>query len=286
MRRRILVTGSNGQLGKSLQKTVSQKPNIIDYTFTSRDSLDISNPTALELFFSKNSFDYCINCAAYTSVDKAEEEPEKAFLINSEAVKSLTKVCKKNGTVLIHISTDFVFDGIKREPYLETDLTNPLNVYGSSKLRGEENIRKSLKKFYIIRTSWVYSEFGNNFVKTILRLANEREEISVVKDQIGCPTYAGDLANFIIEILYADNDKFGTYHYCNQGALSWYNFAKYIVDYKRLDCSVIPILSKDFKALATRPKYSVLNSSKTFETFNELKSKDVFESLNTCLINL
>lgn len=286
MSKSVLVTGSNGQLGRSLQKIVSEKSNNINFTFTSRDSLDISNSKELESFFKENPFDYCINCAAYTAVDKAEEEKERAFLINAEAVRTLAERCKKYNVTLIHISTDFVFDGTKGEPYVETDPTNPLNVYGASKLQGETYIEEILDNFFIIRTSWVYSEFGNNFVKTMLRLAKERDEISVVNDQIGCPTYAKDLAELISEIVYNDNEEFGLYHFCNKGVLSWYEFAKNIIDISELACEVKPIFSKDFKSLATRPKYSVLNTSKTISIFKELKPKSVLHSLKNCLQSL
>lgn len=286
MSKRVLVTGSNGQLGKSLQKIVSKNNTNIAFTFATRDLLDISNTKEIESYFKENTFDFCVNCAAYTAVDKAEEEQEQAFLINAEAVKLLAENCRQNNVVLIHISTDFVFDGAKNEPYNETDLTNPLSAYGNSKLQGETYIKETLDTFFIIRTSWVYSEYGSNFVKTMLHLAKERDEISVVNDQIGCPTYAQDLAELILEIISKGSTYYGLYHFCNQGVLSWYEFAKHIIDIKGLQCDVNPILSKDFKSLASRPKYSVLSVDKTFSTFNELKSKNVLHSLKNCLQNI
>lgn len=283
MNKRVLVTGSNGQLGKSIQKIVLETENNIDFVFANRNSLDITNVKSVNTYFKNNSFNYCINCAAYTAVDKAEEEKEQAFLINAEAVKILAETCKEYKVVLIHISTDFVFDGLKNEPYIETDLTNPINVYGASKLQGEKFIQDILDAYYIIRTSWVYSEFGNNFVKTMLRLAIERDEISVVNDQIGCPTYATDLAGFILYIIQSSNTDFGVYHYCNEGELSWYEFAKNIICSKQLNCRVNPILSVDYNTHAMRPKYSVLKTNKTFSRFEALKPKKVKSSLKKCL---
>lgn len=285
MNKRVLVTGSNGQLGKSLQKIASEKSNKIDFTFTTRDSLDISNLKEFESFFKDNTFDYCINCAAYTAVDKAEEEKEQAFLINAEAVKTLAETCKEYKVMLIHISTDFVFDGLKNEPYIETDSPNPINVYGASKLQGEKFIQEILDTYYIIRTSWVYSEFGNNFVKTMLRLANERDEISVVNDQIGCPTYATDLAKTILDIVYLNQQEYGIYHYSNIGEISWFSFAQNIFNEMKSNCTVLPMASKDYQSKAKRPLYSVLNTQKIHKTFY-LKEIGFKTSLTKCLKSL
>tara|TARA_R110002012_G_scaffold283090_2_gene473174 strand:- start:121560 stop:122420 length:861 start_codon:yes stop_codon:yes gene_type:complete len=285
MKTHVLVTGSNGQLGKAISAFSDTKNSeSINFTFTTRTSLDISNQEQLETYFQSNNFQYCINCAAYTAVDKAEEEKEQAFLINATAVKNLAEACDKYGVTLIHISTDFVFDGFKREPYLETDKPNPINVYGTSKLQGERYIQQTLNNYFIIRTSWLYSEFGNNFVKTMLRLGAEKDEISVVNDQIGSPTYAKDLAEVVLEIIKSKNKQFGLYHYCNQGILSWFEFAKAIFSFTKNEIEVKPIPTSDYPTPAKRPQYSVLSSSKMFHNL-KLKEKSVLSSLEICLQN-
>jgi dTDP-4-dehydrorhamnose reductase len=263
----VLVTGSNGQLGKCLQD-VSQSSININWIFKSSNELDITDDVSIANVFKKNKIDYVVNCAAYTAVDKAESEPEKAFLVNAEGVRLLANACKINNAALIHISTDFVFDGKKNTPYLETDLTNPINVYGASKLKGEQYIQKILDKYYIIRTSWVYSEYGNNFVKTMLRLASERDEISVVNDQIGSPTYAGDLAQCIKRIIGLKPLEYGIYHYSNKGGISWHEFARGIFYQKGVDITLNPIYTSEYVTAAKRPKYSVLDSSKMQSQLN------------------
>ncbi len=285
MKTQVLVTGSNGQLGKSILALSKEKKNDnVNFTFSTKTSLNISNQEQVEAYFQSDNFTYCINCAAYTAVDKAEEEKEQAFLINSVGVKNLAEACKKHGVILIHISTDFVFDGSKREPYLETDVPNPLNVYGASKLEGETHIQSILKQFFIIRTSWLYSEHGNNFVKTMLRLGAERDEINVVNDQIGSPTYAKDLAEIILKIINSKNFQFGLYHYCNQGALSWYEFAKAIFNFSKIKILVKPIPTAGYPTPAKRPLYSVLSSSKMLQN-SGIKEKSVLASLKICLQN-
>ncbi|WP_250433618.1 dTDP-4-dehydrorhamnose reductase [Hanstruepera flava] len=282
MNKRVLVTGSNGQLGKSIQKIAKENNYNLDFVFANKDLLDISKEEELKVFFKENTFDYCINCAAYTAVDKAEEEKEEAFLINAESVRFLAINCKAHNIILIHISTDFVFDGLKKEPYLEADQVNPINIYGASKLQGEKFVQSILDKYYIIRTSWVYSEFGNNFVKTMIRLSNERKEISVVDDQLGCPTYAPDLAQAILEIICKTTQAFGIYHYCNSGSISWFEFAKAIFEKTETSCSVLPISSALYVSKARRPQYSVLNTQKIHNTFY-FKSKPFEASLIKCL---
>jgi dTDP-4-dehydrorhamnose reductase len=257
----VLVTGSNGQLGKCL-KDISQGSTNINWIFKSSKELDITDEFCIAETFRSIKIDYLINCAAYTAVDKAEDEPEKAFLVNAEGVKLLASACKVYNVTLIHISTDFVFDGKKSTPYIETDLPNPINVYGASKLKGEQYVQEILEKYFIIRTSWVYSEHGNNFVKTILRLANERKEINVVDDQLGSPTYAMDLAGLIKYIIDIKLIEFGIYHFSNEGELSWFDFALEIFNQNKSKCIVHPIKSVDFPALAERPKYSVLSKNK------------------------
>ncbi|WMI66637.1 dTDP-4-dehydrorhamnose reductase [Aestuariibaculum sp. YM273] len=261
MKVKVLLTGSKGQLGQCV-KDLSEEYSSIDFVFADRETLDITNQEQVDRIFQKENFDYCINCAAYTAVDQAEEEQDKAFDINANGPKNLGLVCKRYGVVLIHISTDFVFDGTKKEPYTEEDTPNPISVYGASKLQGEIEIQKDLERYFIIRTSWLYSEHGNNFMKTMLRLAKTRDEISVVKDQIGTPTYAGDLAQVILKIISDKSDNFGLYHYSNEGSISWYDFAKAIFKESKINIKVNPITTEAYSALARRPAYSVLNKQK------------------------
>jgi len=256
--KRVLVTGANGQLGKSIHRISSNYPEL-KIVFTDVEELDITKTEEVNAFFENHAFDYCINCAAYTAVDKAEEEVDKAFLINATAVKNLAEACKTSGAALIHISTDFVFDGSKRTPYTEEDTPNPLSVYGKSKLQGEEIIQKFWNKHFIVRTSWLYSEYGNNFVKTMLRLAETRKQISVVNDQIGSPTYAGDLASFLLEIINKPSKDYGIYHYSNKGSLSWYDFAVEIFKQHKKAVRVVPIPTSAYPTAAKRPRYSVLS---------------------------
>lgn len=258
---KILITGANGQLGKCIQD-VSKHYLDYEFHFKSSKDLDITINKQVIRLFAQEKFDYCINCAAYTAVDKAESDMENAYLVNAEAVRYLAEACKTHNTVLIHISTDFVFDGTKSTPYTEDDRPNPLNVYGASKLKGEQYVQQILEKYFIIRTSWVYSEYGHNFVKTMLRLGAEREEISVVNDQIGSPTYAGDLAEAILKIINTKTSDYGIYHYSNQGEISWYDFARAIFEIKGMEIMVKPIPSKAYPMPALRPVFSVMDTSK------------------------
>jgi dTDP-4-dehydrorhamnose reductase len=273
----VLVTGSNGQLGKCLQE-FSLSSTYISWIFKSSNELDITDEVSITKAFNNNKIDYLVNCAAYTAVDKAESEPEKAFLVNAEGVRLLSNACRDYNTTMIHISTDFVFDGEKSTPYIETDLPNPINVYGATKLKGEQYVQETLEKYFIIRTSWVYSEYGNNFVKTMLRLANERDEISVVDDQIGSPTYAGDLAEVISEIVKTKLQNYGLYHYSNIGEISWYEFAKAIFNESKIDIRLIPISTTAYPTLASRPRYSVLDKAKV-KTILEIKIPSWKDSL-------
>ena len=281
----VLVTGANGQLGKSLQFIAKNYPEL-HFVFCSSADLDISNVENCQAVFYKIKPNYCINAAAYTAVDKAESEAEKAHLINVNGAKNLAAVCKEYSTVLLHISTDFVFDGdfSKLSPraqsrgYSENHIQNPTGIYGQTKLEGEKVIQATFDNYYIIRTSWVYSQFGNNFMKTMLRLASERDSISVVNDQIGTPTNAVDLAEALIQIILNDNrqpttDNFGVYNFSNEGQCSWYDFAKKIfeINNKNIDLKPIPTLS--FPTPAKRPKFSVLDKSKIKQVFGiEIKS--------------
>ena len=264
--KRVLVTGANGQLGKSI-KRISSNFKELKFVFTDVDELDITNSKEVNTHFASNKIEYCINCAAYTAVDKAEEEFDKAFLINATAVKNLAEACKTSGTVLIHVSTDFVFDGTKSTPYTEEDTPNPISVYGKSKLQGEEYVQEICERHFIVRTSWLYSEYGNNFVKTMLRLAETRKQISVVNDQIGSPTYAGDLAEFILKIISSESTAYGLYHYSNLGEISWYDFAVEIFRQHKKDVLVVPISTSVYPTAAKRPKYSILDLCKTKATF-------------------
>lgn len=261
--KQVLVTGSNGQLGSEIKALEKQYADI-QFVYTDVDELDLTNPKKIDDFFYHNTFDYCLNCAAYTAVDQAEDEFDKAMLINATAVEHLAKACKKYTTKLIHVSTDYVFDGKNYKPYLETDGTAPDSKYGLSKLAGEESVKLFSNSALILRTSWLYSLYGNNFVKTMLRLSKERKELSVVADQVGTPTYAGDLAKVMLDIVSKGEINQGTeiYHYSNEGAISWYDFAKAIFRITGIDCTVLPIESKDFPAKASRPYYSVLSKEK------------------------
>ncbi len=263
---KIVVTGGNGQLASCIKDVVLQYPQY-NFAFKSSDELDISNRDEVHKLFEEERPIFCINCAGYTSVDKAESEPEKAIKSNVYGAHNLADACAENQVKLIHISTDFVFDGTKTVPYVEDDVVNPLGVYGETKLEGEMAIRERLREHFIIRTSWLYSEYGSNFMKTILRLGVEKEAIQIVSDQVGSPTYAGDLADTIIQIVNKNTDKYGTYHYCNQGSVSWYGFAKEILALYALDCTLVPILSEAYRTAAQRPAYSVLDQGKIETSF-------------------
>jgi len=277
----ILVTGSNGQLGKSLKKIAASYPQF-RFVFASREDLGLHHYGLVENYFAALRPQYCINCAAYTAVDKAETEQDVAMLINGEAVGHLAKVCSQFGTRLVHISTDYVFDGNSAVPYQPSDPTGPMNVYGHSKLRGEELCRANAKDAIIVRTSWVYSEFGQNFVKTMLRLMKEKPSIRVVNDQIGAPTYAPDLAKAILEVIVRGNWVAGTYHYCNRGRISWYDFALAIRNAMGYACEVLGIPSSEFPTPARRPKYSLLDTG-SFEKSFGIPIPVWEESLKSCL---
>jgi dTDP-4-dehydrorhamnose reductase len=285
----VLVTGANGQLGQSLQFIAKNYPEL-HFVFCSSSDLDITNLDSCQAVFLKIKPNYCINAAAYTAVDKAESEPEKANLINVIAPHNLAAVCKEFSSVLLHISTDFVFDGDfsklstralpkhRERGYSEKDIPNPTGVYGQTKLEGEKAIQAVFENYYIIRTSWVYSQFGNNFMKTMLRLASERDSISVVNDQIGTPTNAVDLAEALIQIILTDNrqpttDNFGVYNFSNEGQCSWYDFAKEIFKINKIEIDLKPIPTSSFPTPAKRPKYSVLDKTKIKSTFGfEIKN--------------
>lgn len=257
----IAVTGASGQLGQAIQHIVASYPQI-QFFFASSAQADITSLESLKSFFSEVKPDYVINAAAYTAVDRAETEPEKAFLVNATGAANVALTCREHNAVLVHISTDFVFDGTKTRPYTEDDIPNPQNVYGHSKLKGEQEIISILPEHYIIRTSWVYSQFGHNFFKTMLRLGSEHRELRVVNDQIGTPTHAVSLARAIIDLILSDKSMPGTYHFSNGGQCSWYDFAKKIFEVNNYAVIVHPIPTSAYPTAAKRPIYSVLDKTK------------------------
>lgn len=279
----ILVTGANGQLGSEF-RVIAQQHAAFNLLFVTREELSIEDEDAVQKYFTTHAINYCINCAAYTAVDKAETEKENAFLINAAAVANLAKACEQHSAQLIHISTDYVFDGTAIEPYKETDKTNPVSVYGQSKLQGEELALQDAPSTIIIRTAWVYSAFKNNFVKTMLRLMKEKESINVVSDQFGCPTYAADLAAAIMHIIVSGKSKenSGIYHYSNAGVTNWYEFAVAIKKLSGSSCIVNPINTAQYPTAATRPAYSVLDTTKIKEVF-KLNIPNWEESLKKCV---
>ena len=297
---RILVTGKNGQLGGSIHKVVSASSaeintnqNLNEFVFVGREELDLNSETNITSYFNDNDkFDIIINCAAYTAVDKAEEEWELANQVNHLAVKQLAKIANKQQAKLMHISTDYVFDGESDKPYVETDKTSPINAYGKTKLAGEKALQEAMPdNAIIIRTSWVYSEFGNNFVKTMLRLGKERDELNIVSDQIGSPTYATDLAEAILAIINNkdyQNEENSTeiYHYSNEGDISWYEFAKEVFKIERVECKVAPITTQQYPTLARRPNFSTLNKRKIKKDFDIIKILSWKNSLKQCLIRI
>jgi dTDP-4-dehydrorhamnose reductase len=275
----ILVTGAAGQLGQAIQY-VAPKYSSYKFLFASSTDLDITNLEDVNVFFVKNDIDVCVNAAAYTAVDKAETDIEVAKLINEIGPKNLAIVCKKHNAKLIHISTDFVFDGNKSNPYLEDDITNPINVYGKTKLAGEQEIINNTQEYYILRTSWVYSQFGNNFFKTMLRLSKEKEFLNIIADQVGTPTNAVDLANVILHISSKTTDisAYGIYNFSNEGSCSWFDFVNEIFRIYNISIPVNPIPTSQYPTPAQRPKYSVMDKSKIKETF-EIHIKSWQESL-------
>jgi len=291
---RILVIGKNGQLGRSIQKIVNtdakidnnQSPN--DFIFVGREELDLRSESSINNYFGNNKFDIIINCAAYTQVDKAEQEAELANQINHLSVKQLASIASNQQARLIHISTDYVFDGESNKPYLETDIPNPIIVYGKTKLAGEQALQKVMPiNAIVIRTSWLYSEYGNNFVKTMLRLGKERDELSVVSDQIGSPTYAADLADAIFEIIKhkkfrEEGQSTQIYHYSNEGEISWHKFAKEIFKIEKIGCEVNPVTSQQYSTPAKRPRNTIMKKDKIVKVFN-IKISNWKSSLNTCM---
>ncbi|RBL88279.1 dTDP-4-dehydrorhamnose reductase [Chitinophaga flava] len=282
----ILVTGGHGQLGLSLKKAATAYPQF-NLIFMDAAELDVTDADALSAYFGANQPDACINCAAYTAVDKAESEEEKAFLLNFQAVLSLAEICAEHRTQLIHISTDYVFSGKQNVPYREDDETDPQSIYGSSKLRGEAAALGYNPDTIVIRTSWLYSEYAVNFLKRMQELMREKQELSVVFDQTGTPTYAGDLATALLDILQykagnPDAAIGGIYHYSNEGVTSWYDFAVTIKELTAATTTILPVTSDKYQTAAARPAYSVLNKEKIKETFG-IQVPYWRDSLTKCL---
>lgn len=265
----IAVTGANGQVGQSLRYIAQEYP-AIEFHFFDSTQLNITEKESVEAILAGLKPDVCINTAAYTAVDKAEQEPEKARLINVQGAENLAEVCLAHHIALVHLSTDFVFDGTANTPYKESDKPNPTGVYGQTKWEGEQAIMRILPQHFIVRTAWVYSQFGHNFMKTMLRLANERTDISVVNDQIGSPTHAVDLARALVVIATQHQQgNYGIYHYSGSGQCSWYDFARAIFDAHHTAVKLHAIPSSQFPTPAKRPAYSVLDKSKFSSTFGQ-----------------
>jgi len=277
----VLVTGANGQLGQAIHSILGNYPSI-DFVFCSSSELNIIDKNNCETIFEKYKPQFCINAAAYTAVDKAESETEKAYAINVTGAQNLAAVCKLNNTTLLHVSTDFVFDGLATQPYSEEAIPNPTGVYGVTKLQGEQVIQSTWEKHFIIRTSWVYSQFANNFMKTMLRLASERDSLSVVSDQIGTPTNAVDLAETLVKIIKSCHaelvsaSNYGIYNFSNEGQCSWYDFAKEIFKVNNISINLQAIPTSAYPTPAKRPVYSVLDKSKIKKEFGiEVKDWEV-----------
>lgn len=279
----VLVLGKNGQLGKALIATEGTQ----GWRFLSRESADLSNPEDLKPILKAAHFDILINAAAYTAVDHAESEAEKAMLVNADSLLTISQICKEKGALLIHISTDYVFGNVPPSPICEDQETHPTSIYGKSKLQGERNIQANHPNHIIIRTSWLYGAEGHNFLKTMLRFGKERDELKVVFDQVGSPTYVSELAKAICDIVAMHTEKqiTGIYHYSNEGVCSWYDFAKAIFDLSGMDTNVSPVLSDAFPSIAPRPAYSVLDKKKIKDTFG-IRISHWRKALEDCLEEL
>lgn len=281
---KIIVFGASGQLGQCL-KTVSATKEITSIYFPDESEANILDEAALKQLFETHKPEWCINCAAYTAVDKAEDDVDTARKINKNGVENISALCAEYNSTLVHVSTDFVFKGDGHTPLTESDKADPVSIYGLTKLEGEQAVIDTLKKYYIIRTSWLYSEFGNNFVKTMLRLGAERDELKIVADQVGTPTYGIDLADCILQIISNGITAYGLYHYSNEGEISWYDFAKAIFEISDTKVKVFPIKTSEYPARATRPAYSVMDKSKIKRTFN-IEIPYWRDSLVTCIAKL
>lgn len=263
---KIVVFGASGQLGNCLKKVAEEK-GISEIYFPPESEANILDKNALKSVFEQYKPAFAINCAAYTAVDKAEDELDLARKINKTGAENLAEACKAYNTKFIHISTDFVFKGDKAHPLVENDIAEPISVYGLTKLEGEQDIARLMDEYFIIRTSWLYSEFGNNFVKTMLKLGAERDLLKIIADQVGTPTYGIDLAACVLDIITSGSKAYGIYHYSNEGVTSWYDFAKGIFDLSATEVKVLPIRTDEYPTKATRPAYSVMDKSKIKTTF-------------------
>ena len=281
---KILVTGANGQLGKEFRDIAPRFPDH-EFLFLSREDLPIHHFDLVRNVFNSFQPDFCINCAAYTAVDKAEQENDLAYLVNAESVGVISAVCKSHGTKFVHVSTDYVFDGTAKAPYKETDETNPQSVYGSSKRKGELDVMELCPDAIIIRTSWVYSVHGKNFVKTMMRLMAEKDQLSVVADQQGTPTWAADIASAIMQIIGSPKWVPGIYHFSNLGETTWFEFAREIKKLIDSACKVNPIPTHEYPTPAKRPLYSVLDKQKIVSTFG-IELIDWKKSLSNCIDKL
>jgi dTDP-4-dehydrorhamnose reductase len=282
--KKVLVTGADGQLAQCI-KDAAPGYNELSFFFAPRQVLDIANENSTSDFFQKNKFDFCINTAAYTNVDKAENEKDRAFSVNAEGVKYISQACRDTKTVLVHISTDYVFDGTKGGPYTEEDIVNPINMYGASKLKGEQYVASICNKYYIIRASWLYSQYGHNFLKSILRMAREGKPLTVTTEQTGAPTNANDLAEVILSVIDSGKEAYGIYHFSNSGETTWHGFAKEILKITEYFKTTKLVQTSHYLTFATRPKYSVLESEKIKNTFN-ISIIDWKESLKRVLASI
>lgn len=281
---KIVVLGASGQLGSCLKKNSTER-NITDISFPSEENANILDKDLLDKLFTAEKPQFVINCAAYTAVDKAEDDIDTCRKVNRDGAAYIAEVCKKHQATLIHISTDFVFKGDIPKLLSETDPAEPENMYGLTKLEGEAAIAEILPAHYTIRTSWLYSEFGNNFVKTMLRLGRERDQLGVIVDQVGSPTYAIDLANTILDIIEIDNQAYGIYHYSNEGATSWYDFAKAVFDLSETTVKLNPVKTSEYVTRAVRPAFSVMDKSKIKNTFG-IEIPYWRDSLSVCIDRL
>ncbi len=282
---KILVLGASGQLGSCLKRVSVEKGMVQRISFPDETAGNILNVMTLGFLFEEEKPTHVINCAAYTAVDKAEDDVDLCRKVNAEGAENVALFCKEYGAVLIHVSTDFVFEG--NTPYLlkETDVANPINVYGLTKLEGEQGIAEIFDAYFILRTSWLYSEYGNNFVKTMLKLGTDRDELKIIGDQIGTPTYAIDLAAAILDVIVSGSTAYGIYHYSNEGVTSWYDFAKAIFELTEMEVKVYPIPTTDYPTRAERPKFSVMDKTKIKTTFN-MEIPYWRDSLKVCLTRL
>jgi dTDP-4-dehydrorhamnose reductase len=278
---KVVVFGASGQLGQCLQH-VSKERNLTDVVFLPEEQADILDTGKLQAVFTEYQPAYCINCAAYTAVDKAEDDVELARKINKTGAENLAQLCGQHGTTLIHISTDFVFAGTGNQPLVETDEATPVSVYGLTKLEGEQVIPAHTQQYFILRTSWLYSEYANNFVKTMLKLGKERDELRIIWDQVGTPTYAIDLAGCILTIIESQSQQYGIYHYSNEGVTSWYDFAVAIFELSNTTVRAVPIRTAEYPTKATRPAFSVMDKTKA-KTNLQIAIPHWRESLQVCL---